>query len=155
VTVVQPSIDGVRFVPLRRIDDDRGSVMHMLKSTDDWFVGFGEIYFSTVRPGAVKAWRRHLHMTTNLAVPVGTVRVLLVDERSDSATSGAIADVSLGEGNYGLLIVPPLVWSGFYNDTASTVLVANCASIPHDPDEVERRDAHDSRMPQPWSIPPA
>jgi hypothetical protein len=35
------------------------------------------------------------------------------------------------------------------------VLVANCASIPHDPDEVERRDAHDLRMPQPWSIPPA
>jgi dTDP-4-dehydrorhamnose 3,5-epimerase len=94
-------------------------------------------------------------MTTNLAVPVGTVRVLLVDERSDSATSGAIADVSLGEGNYGLLVVPPLVWSGFYNDTASTVLIANCASIPHDPAEVERRDAHDSRMPQPWSIPHA
>ena len=155
MTAKQPRIDGVRLVPLRRIDDERGSVMHMLKSTDEWFTGFGEMYFSTVLPGAVKAWRRHTRMTTNLAVPVGTVRVLLVDERSDSATSGNTADVSLGESNYGLLIVPPLVWSGFYNDTAATTLVANCASIPHDPDEVERRDADDMRMPRPWSTPRA
>jgi dTDP-4-dehydrorhamnose 3,5-epimerase len=90
-------------------------------------------------------------MTTNLAVPVGTVRVLLVDERADSATSGLADEISLGDGNYGLLIVPPFVWSGFHNDSPSTVLVANCASLPHDPAEVERRDANDSRMPQPWS----
>jgi dTDP-4-dehydrorhamnose 3,5-epimerase len=151
MTGMQPRIDGVRLVPLRRIDDDRGSVLHMLKSTDEWFVGFGEMYFSTVLPGAVKAWRRHTRMTTNLAVPVGTVRVLLVDERADSATSGLADEISLGDGNYGLLIVPPFVWSGFHNDSPSTVLVANCASLPHDPAEVERRDANDSRMPQPWS----
>ena len=148
-------IDGVVVTPLRQILDERGKVMHMMKATDSVFAEFGEIYFSSVRPGAVKAWRRHLRMTTNIAVPVGTVRVLLVDERGDSATSGVTVDIPLGEGNYGLLVVPPLVWSGFYNDTAATVLVANCASIPHDPAEVERRDADDSRMPRPWSTPRA
>jgi len=152
---MEPRIDGVRLIPLRRIDDERGSVMHMLKSTDDWFVGFGEMYFSTVLPGAVKAWRRHTRMTTNLAVPVGKVRVLLVDDRSDSATSGTTDDIVLGDGNYGLLVIPPLIWSGFYNETASTALVANCASIPHDPAEVDRLDAYDVRMPQPWPNPPA
>jgi dTDP-4-dehydrorhamnose 3,5-epimerase len=148
--VVTPTIAGVRFVPLRRIDDDRGSVMHMLKSTDEWFVDFGEVYFSTVLSGAVKAWRRHTRMTTNLAVPVGNVRVLLVDDRNDSATSGCADDLSVGDDNYGLLVIPPLVWSGFFNDSSSTALVVNCASLPHDPAEVDRRDADDSHMPRPW-----
>lgn len=150
-----PRISGVRFVPLRRIDDERGSVMHMMKSTDDWFVGFGEVYFSTILPGAVKAWRRHRRMVTNIAAPVGNVRVLLVDDRGDGPTSGTIDELVLGENNYGLLVIPPLVWSAFYNDTASTTLIANCASIPHDPDEVDRRDASHPNFPQPWSRPRA
>lgn len=150
-----PTIAGVRFVPLRRIDDERGSVMHMLKSTDEWFVAFGEVYFSTILPGAVKAWRRHTRMTTNLAVPVGNVRVVLVDERNDSATTGRTDDLSIGNDNYGLLVIPPFVWSGFFNDSSTAALVVNCASLPHDPDEVDRRDADDPQMPRPWLNPRA
>ena len=45
-------IEGVVVHPLRRIADERGSVMHMLKETDPHFTRFGEIYFSTVYPGA-------------------------------------------------------------------------------------------------------
>ena len=47
-------IEGVVVQPLRRIADERGSVMHMLRAGDAWFTGFGEIYFSTVYPGVVK-----------------------------------------------------------------------------------------------------
>jgi dTDP-4-dehydrorhamnose 3,5-epimerase len=52
-------IDGVVITPLRQILDERGKVMHMLRSTDEHFTQFGEIYFSTVFPDAVKAW--HIH----------------------------------------------------------------------------------------------
>ena len=44
-------IDGVRVIKLRQIVDERGKVMHMLKSTDPHFLGFGEIYFPV--PGQV------------------------------------------------------------------------------------------------------
>ena len=37
-------IDGVKVIPLRRIPDERGRIMHMLKATDPHFVKFGEIY---------------------------------------------------------------------------------------------------------------
>ena len=47
-------IDGVQVVPLQRIPDERGTVMHMLKRTDPHFIEFGEIYFSTVYRGVVK-----------------------------------------------------------------------------------------------------
>jgi dTDP-4-dehydrorhamnose 3,5-epimerase-like enzyme len=33
---------------LERIPDERGTIMHMLKSTDEHFVQFGEIYFTTI-----------------------------------------------------------------------------------------------------------
>src|SRR5262249_59041223 len=57
-----PVIDGVVVQSLRRIADERGSVLHMLKAGDAWFPGFGEIYFSTVYPGVVKGWHLHQRM---------------------------------------------------------------------------------------------
>ena len=56
-------IDGVKVIPLRRIPDERGTVYHMLRSTDPHFVQFGEIYFSTVYPGVIKGWHKHKDMT--------------------------------------------------------------------------------------------
>ena len=48
-------IDGVKVKPLRRIPDERGFIMHMLRADDPDFERFGEIYFSTVYPGAIRA----------------------------------------------------------------------------------------------------
>ena len=48
-------IDGVEIFPLRRIQDERGMVMHMLRADDKHFTNFGEIYFSVVYPGVIKA----------------------------------------------------------------------------------------------------
>ena len=47
-------IHGVEMFPLRRIQDERGMVMHMLKATDPHFQKFGEIYFSVIYPGVIK-----------------------------------------------------------------------------------------------------
>ena len=49
-------IEGVQVVPLRRIPDERGTVMHMLKRGDPHFKEFGEIYFSTIYQGVVKGY---------------------------------------------------------------------------------------------------
>ena len=61
-------IEGVEIVSLRQIVDERGKVMHMLKSTDPHFEKFGEIYFSCSWPGTIKAWHKHDTMTLNNAV---------------------------------------------------------------------------------------
>ena len=45
-------IDSVEIAPLKQICDERGKVMHMLRSDDPVFKSFGEIYFSCVYPGA-------------------------------------------------------------------------------------------------------
>ena len=145
-------IEGVRITPLRQIVDERGKVMHMLRSDSEAFEQFGEIYFSCVYPGVVKGWHRHREMTLNYAVPHGQIRFVLYDDRSGSSTEGEIQEVHVGvdADNYCLLTVPPMIWNGFKGLGVGMSIVANCATIPHDPDEIERRDADSAEIPYRW-----
>ena len=139
-------IPGVIITPLKQIPDERGQVMHMLKRTDAHFAGFGEIYFSIVNPGAVKAWKKHLQMTLNLAVVHGSAKLVIHDERD-----GRFQEIVLGpETNYSLVTVPPGLWTGFIGVSPQPALLANCASLPHDPTEVARKAADDPAIPYQW-----
>jgi len=144
-------IEGVRITPLRQIEDERGKVMHMLRSDTQDFVRFGEIYFSCVLPGAVKAWKLHQHMVLNLAVPHGMVKLVLYDDRETSSTQGEIQEIVMGESNYILVTVPSKVWSGFKGLSDDMAMLANCATLPHSPDECERREMTDNFIPYDWS----
>lgn len=143
-------IDGVVITPLRQIPDERGAVMHMLRADAPHFVSFGEIYFSTVYPGAVKAWHRHKEMTLNYAVPVGRIKFVLYDDRPGSPTAGQVQEIFLGPDQYALVTVPPMVWNGFTGLGPEMALVANCASIPHRADEIEREAPH-GVLPYDWA----
>ena len=145
-------INGVQINPLRQIPDERGKVMHMMKAEDTVFSSFGEIYFSRVYPGAVKAWHLHDRMTINYAVPHGKIKLVLFDDRADSSTNGEIQEIFLGEDNYQLVTIPPFVWNGFKGIGTETALVANCASIPHDPNEITRLDPDDCFIPYNWEL---
>ena len=145
-------INGVHINPLRQIPDERGKVMHMMKAEDAVFSSFGEIYFSRVYPGAVKAWHLHDRMTINYAVPHGKIKLVLFDDRAGSSTKGEIQEIFLGEDNYQLVTIPPFVWNGFKGIGTETALVANCASIPHDPNEITRLDPDDCFIPYNWEL---
>jgi len=144
-------IAGVQIVPLRQITDERGKVMHMLRADAPYFHGFGEIYFSTVVPGAIKAWHLHRRMIRNYAVPLGNIKLVLFDNRSGSSTNGEIQEIHVGSDHYNLIVIPANIWSGFCGLGSEIALVANCASIPHDPDEVERLHYADMRIPYLWN----
>ena len=145
-------IDGVQINPLRQILDERGKVMHMLRRDATWFEDFGEIYFSTVETGAVKAWHIHKKMVLNYAVPIGKIKLVLFDDRDNSPTKGAIQEIYLGPDNYNLVTIPPLIWNGFKGIGNITSLVANCASIPHDPDEIDRLNPVNASISYNWGI---
>ena len=145
-------IEGVKITPLRQFLDERGKVMHMLKVGDPAFQQFGEIYFSCVFPGAIKGWHIHKEMTLNYAVPHGHIKFVLYDERPASPTMGEIQEIFMGPDNYCLVTVPPMVWNGFKGIGNETAVVANCATIPHSPDEIERRDPFDPSIPYNWAV---
>ena len=49
-------IDGVVITDLKQLPDERGTVVHIMKSTDQEFKSFGEVYCSSIYPGVIKGW---------------------------------------------------------------------------------------------------
>ena len=145
-------ITGVAVHPLRRIPDERGMVMHMLRADAPHFERFGEIYFSTIYPNVVKGWHLHRLMTLNYAVVSGMIKLVLYDDREDSPTRSELMELFVGEQNYVLVTVPPLVWNGFKGVGTAPAIVANCATVPHDPTEIERLDPWSERIPYSWDL---
>jgi len=145
-------IEGVIVTPLRQMFDERGKVMHMLREDSPVFSKFGEIYFSCTYPGAIKAWHLHNKMTINYAVIHGSIKCVLFDDRPGSKTRGCIDEYFLSPENYCLLTVPPLIWNGWKGIGDKESIVANCATISHDPHEIERLSPNDENIPYDWEI---
>lgn len=146
-------IDGVLIKPLKKIPDERGTIMHMMRCDDPDFEKFGEIYFSTVYPGVIKGWHIHKEMTLNYAVIYGMIKLVLYDEREGSPTKGEIQEIFLGWDNYCLVKIPPMIWNGFKGIGTTMAIVANLASVPHRSDEIERLNPLDNeRIPYKWEL---
>ncbi|MBW8308956.1 MAG: dTDP-4-dehydrorhamnose 3,5-epimerase family protein [Candidatus Paracaedibacteraceae bacterium] len=138
--------------PLKQFHDDRGKVMHMLRSTDKHFQDFGEVYFSWVYPHAIKAWHKHVNMIMNYAVPVGYIKLVLYDDRKDSPTYGEINEFYMNSEDYYLLTIPNGLWYGFRAVGTTPAMIVNCSTIPHDPTEIIRIHHDDPLIPYNWDI---
>ena len=145
-------IDGVIVKPLRRIPDERGYIMHMLRSDDPEFESFGEIYFSTAYPGVIKAWHLHKEMTLNYAVVLGMIKLVLHDDRENSPTRGETQELYIGHENYQLVKIPPHIWNGFKAIGTQMAILANCSTHPHDPNEIVRISPFDPSIPYDWEM---
>ena len=137
-------IEGVRLFPLRIINVPKGNILHALKSTDEGYAGFGEAYFSSVEPGAVKGWKRHNRVPLNIVVPHGAIRFIIYDDRPDSPSCGSFEDIILSpESNYQRLLIAPGLWMAFMGVAEYTSLLLDIIPSPHNPAEADRRDLED------------
>jgi dTDP-4-dehydrorhamnose 3,5-epimerase len=143
-------LEGVKLAPLKIITGDQGNVMHAMKCTDLEFSGFGEVYFSTVKKGSVKAWKCHKKMTLILVVTCGRIKFVLWDNRKDSSTYSRFYEIVLSPDNYQRLTIPPLVWMGFQGMDEGLNILMNLANIPHDPDEAERLEINNDKINYKW-----
>lgn len=131
----------ILVTPLRRIAIEGGDVLHAMKQNDAGYDGFGEAYFSWVSGGTVKAWKRHTRMTMNVVVPVGQVRFVFRMVNAAGADEFRVEEI--GVDRYARITVPAGIWFGFKGCSKQQSLVLNIASIPHDPNEVERLNISD------------
>lgn len=143
-------IEGIIINELKQFVDDRGRVMHMIRADDPLSKKFGEVYFSEILPGVVKAWRNHNLMTQLFAVPIGTIRLVIYDDRQNSKSKGNLKVLEIGRKNYKLVKVPPKLWYGFKCISDFPALIVNCPDLPHDPDESEGRPQNDNTIPYRW-----
>lgn len=128
-------IDKIIFAKLKQLPAPGGDVFHLIKKSDPEFFGFGEVYASSIDYGSIKAWKKHLRMTMNLVVISGLVKFVFYD-----ALTKKYKSITIGDGNYARLTVPPGLWFGFKGlGVGIRNLIINLADIEHDPDEVERK----------------
>jgi len=150
--MVEKKIEGVIIKPLKKIPDERGCIYHMLRSDDPIFEKFGEIYFSKVYLGVIKGWHLHKEMTLNYAVVEGMIKLVLYDDREKSPTKGNLMELFVGNENYCLIKIPPNIWNGYKGMGENPAIVANCATLPHNPTEMERLDPLADNIPYDWAL---
>lgn len=149
-------IKGAYLQPLKIIEAPGGAVLRMLRSDSPLLPcfpnGFGEIYFSEILPGEIKAWKMHKIQNQLFAVPTGQIKIVLYDARADSNTLQVMCEMILGRpDNYNLLRIPAGVWYGFEGVGKSPSLICNCADIDHDPNECLRLPRDTPDIPYSWA----
>lgn len=138
---------------MRRIPDERGTIYHMLRASDEHFTKFGEIYFSKIYKDAIKGWHIHKQITLNYCVVYGMVKLVLYDSRADSPTKGNVIELFIGDDNYCLVQIPVGVANG-HKGITETALLANVPDVPNDQlikDEMIRIDPYNNDIPYNWN----
>ncbi|MFQ5663245.1 MAG: dTDP-4-dehydrorhamnose 3,5-epimerase family protein [Terriglobia bacterium] len=147
-------IEGVGVKRLRVIPDERGRLMEILRSDDELFLHFGQLYMTTAHPGVVKGWHYHEKQVDNFAVIKGMIKLVLYDRREESPTRGEVNEFFIGEHNPHLVQIPARVLHGFKCVGAEEALVVNCSTEVYryeQPDEF-RVDPGSGDVPYDWAI---
>jgi dTDP-4-dehydrorhamnose 3,5-epimerase len=145
-------IHGVQTKKLKVIPDERGRLMEILRSDDELFSKFGQVYMTTAYPGVVKGWHYHKKQDDHFAVVKGMIKLVLYDGREDSSTKGEVNEFFLGEQNPLLVKIPRLVYHGFKCISQQEAI---CINVPTEvynydqPDEF-REDPHEGDIPYQW-----
>ncbi|MDD5748059.1 MAG: dTDP-4-dehydrorhamnose 3,5-epimerase family protein [Actinomycetota bacterium] len=147
-------IDGVMVKPLRVIPDERGRLMEIFRSDDDFFEKFGQVYVTTVYPGVVKAWHMHKKQNDNVCCVHGMVKLALFDNRSGSPTKGEVMEIFMGEHRPLLVHIPREVFHGWKCVGEHEAYVANIPTELYDYDKPdEYRLPWDSdEIPYDWDV---
>ena len=144
-------IEGVVIRPLRRIPDERGTIMHGVRS-DNMLSPFGEVYFKKLYFGVINGWHVHEELELNYICLTGMIKLVLHDLREVSSSFGVTQEIFYGDDNYCLVQVPPGVANGSKGMTAPFALMCNVASHPHDSKlKYERIDPVGGKIPYDWA----
>jgi dTDP-4-dehydrorhamnose 3,5-epimerase len=145
-------IEGVVVKKLKVIPDERGYLMEMLRSDDEFYQKFGQLYLTVANPGVVKGWHYHKKQTDHFVCVKGMAKVVLYDSRDKSATAGQVNEFFMGEQNPILLVIPPFVMHGFKGVSTEPAMIINCPTelyVYDNPDEF-RVHPHDNDIPYDW-----
>jgi len=130
-------IEGAVLKNLKRIDDDRGWLMEMMRN--DWgFKDNVQTYVTSCKPGVAKAWHYHKKQEDHFVVVKGVALVVLYDPREDSKTKGELNEFILSPQQPQLLKIPIGVYHGFTAISEDDARIVNMPTRLYDykePDE--------------------
>lgn len=144
-------IEGVKVIPLRKIPDERGTIMHGVRS-DNILNNFGEVYFKKLYKGIINGWHIHEKLILNYICLQGMIKLVLCDMRENSSTYKEIQEIFIGEDNYCLVHIPAGVANAMAVVGGKYALICNVASEPHNPSiKYKRIDPHSQDISYNWN----
>jgi dTDP-4-dehydrorhamnose 3,5-epimerase len=142
-------IAGLRVRLTRPVAHEDGHLIEIARIGWDVLGGpIVQVHMTTTFPGRVRAWGLHRRTTDRLFVASGLVRVVCYDGRRDSPTYGRVSEMTLGDRNPGLVVVPPDVFHGWKNIGVTESIVINMPTAVYDYDRPDSLDL-------PWDTPAA
>ena len=146
-------IEGVKTKSLKVLPDERGRLMEVLRSDEEMFTKFGQVYVTTAYPGVVKGWHYHKKQVDHFVVVHGMMKIVLYDNREESPTKGVVNEFFMGDHNQILLKVPAGVLHGFKCISEREAIVVNIPTevYHYDKPDEYRIAAHAKEIPYDWS----
>lgn len=147
-------IEGVATKNLKVIPDERGRLMECLRSDDDLFIKFGQMYMTTTFPGVVKGWHLHHAQWDNVVCVRGMIKLVLFDEREGSPTKGRVDEFFIGEHQPLLVRVPPGVWHGWKCVSVEEAYIVNAPTevYVYDTPDQDELPYDTPRIPYDWNV---
>jgi dTDP-4-dehydrorhamnose 3,5-epimerase len=144
---------GVQFVSLFPHVDDRGFLVQIIDKS--WMrchglvnLEIGNVYYTSVKEGIVKAWHYHNEQTDRITCIKGRIKLGWAAEINGKLEENQLViDAKL---NPVLVIIPPKVYHGFTSLEGESIIL-NAPDKEYDPND-EIRSEWDSLGKEFWSI---
>jgi len=149
-------IEGVATKRLKVIPDERGRLMECLRSDDELFIKFGQMYVTTTLPGVVKGWHLHRGQWDNVVCVKGMIKLVLCDGRKGSPTEGQIDEFFIGEHQPMLVRIPPEVWHGWKCVSPEEAYIVNVPTevYVYDAPDQDELPSDTPEIPYDWGVKP-
>ena len=126
------SIDKIKIEKYNVVNNKNGKILKILNNKQSNLKFYKDAYFSFVKFGKIKGWKKHTRMTMTLVVPVGKVKFVFYDEDN-------FRSIVIGDNRFYKIIVPPNIWFSFKGISKGSNVVFNLANLKHNDKEVVRK----------------
>ena len=123
------------FLP--RIPNNKGDLFKFIRSDDqELFIGFGECYFSSVKPFEHKGIKLHKLTSSYLLCVSGSIEFRIYsDNYNFDKVDLSAPNLDESTSSFPCLFIPSGTSYSFYNPTSIPSLILSFTSMPHDPSE--------------------
>lgn len=130
---VQQGIDGVTVREVLHVPRDHGVITEIFRPAwDPTGLPVVHAYQSRLFPSAIGAWSCHMKSIDRLFVNQGHLKLVLYDDREESATRGRLMELHVGDARPALVVIPVGVWHGLQNLGPSDALMLNFPTLAYD-----------------------
>jgi dTDP-4-dehydrorhamnose 3,5-epimerase len=135
------ALPSAQVVNLQPYVDDRGAVTELLRSDDEHFSQFGQVYkVESFARGTVRAWHKHGKMWDWFHIARGAAKFGFTDGEGDPQPIVACESTPI------LICVPPGLWHGWVALEDRTLLI----SIASEPYKGHKRQGELDETRVPW-----